>query len=290
MLSQDAYSQWLGIEILECEVGRCKVAMTIRKEMLNSMNKAHGGITFSLADTAFGFAANTHGKFAVSIETSINHIEAVNEGDYLIAESIIEKVNNKLEGTVHVNMALIIKFMANYFFNPKAYPDVPRRDDGSNDDFLFNQGPTKGLGSIQFHDYHEAYNSYDLPNLTIFKEQIALFKEMAMKAPPSKEQAKDIDFLLTAGEMFTLVVYGQLILENAKIYNMDAALIDQIFDFMVRDFSKFALQLYSKPSSSEAQMAQCLKMIKKPVVDATRYETVWSQHVVAMKGQYAMPR
>jgi len=96
MLSQDTYSQWLGIEILECEIGRCKVAMTIRKEMLNSMNKAHGGITFSLADTAFGFAANTHGKFAVSIETSINHIEAVNEGDYLIAESIIEKVNNKL--------------------------------------------------------------------------------------------------------------------------------------------------------------------------------------------------
>lgn len=96
MLSQDPYSQWLGIEILECEVGRCKVAMTVRKEMLNSMNKAHGGITFSLADTAFGFAANTHGKFAVSIETSINHIEAVNEGDYLIAESIIEKVNNKL--------------------------------------------------------------------------------------------------------------------------------------------------------------------------------------------------
>jgi acyl-CoA thioesterase len=96
MLSQDAYSQWLGIEISECEIGRCKVAMTVRKEMLNSMNKAHGGITYSLADTAFGFAANTHGKFAVSIETSINHIEAVNEGDYLTAESVIEKVNNKL--------------------------------------------------------------------------------------------------------------------------------------------------------------------------------------------------
>ena len=96
MLSQDVYSQWLGIEILECEIGRCKVAMTVRKEMLNSMNKAHGGITYSLADTAFGFAANTHGRFSVSIETSINHIEAVNEGDYLTAESVIEKVNNKL--------------------------------------------------------------------------------------------------------------------------------------------------------------------------------------------------
>ncbi len=96
MLAQDAYSQWLGIEILECEIGRCKVAMTIRKDMLNSMNKAHGGISYSLADTAFGFAANTHGKFAVSIETSINHIEALDAGDYLIAESVIEKVNNKL--------------------------------------------------------------------------------------------------------------------------------------------------------------------------------------------------
>ena len=96
MLSQDPYSQWLGIAILECDLGRCKVGMTVRKEMLNSMNKAHGGITYSLADTAFGFAANTHGKFAVSIETSINHIEAVNEGDYLVAESVIEKVTNKL--------------------------------------------------------------------------------------------------------------------------------------------------------------------------------------------------
>ncbi len=96
MLSQDAFSQWLGIEILECEIGRCKVGMTIRKEMLNSMNKAHGGISYSLADTAFGFAANTHGKYAVSIETSINHIEALDEGDYLIAESVIEKVKNKL--------------------------------------------------------------------------------------------------------------------------------------------------------------------------------------------------
>ena len=96
MFSQDAYSQWLGIEILDCEIGRCKVAMTIRGDMLNSMNKAHGGIGYSLADTAFGFAANTHGKFAVSIETSINHIEALNEGDYLIAESVIEKVNRKL--------------------------------------------------------------------------------------------------------------------------------------------------------------------------------------------------
>lgn len=96
MLSQDAYSQWLGIEILESQIGRVKVAMTVRKDMLNSMNYAHGGVSYSLADTAFGFTSNTHGKYAVSIETSINHIEALNEGDYLVAECVIEKVNNKL--------------------------------------------------------------------------------------------------------------------------------------------------------------------------------------------------
>ena len=96
MLSQDAFSTWMGIEIIESEVGRVKIGMTIRKEMLNSMNYAHGGISYTLADTAFGFTSNTHGKYAVSIETSINHIEALEEGDYLVAECIIEKVNNKL--------------------------------------------------------------------------------------------------------------------------------------------------------------------------------------------------
>ncbi len=96
MLSQDPYSTWLGIKIIDCEIGRCKVGLTITKNMLNSMNKAHGGISYALADTAFGFAANTHGKYAVSIETSINHIKALDEGDYLVAESVIEQVNNKL--------------------------------------------------------------------------------------------------------------------------------------------------------------------------------------------------
>ena len=96
MLSQDAFSQWMGIEILESKVGCVKIGLTIRKDMLNSMNYAHGGVSYTLADTAFGFTSNTHGKYAVSIETSINHIEALNEKDYLVAECIIEKVNNKL--------------------------------------------------------------------------------------------------------------------------------------------------------------------------------------------------
>ena len=194
----------------------------------------------------------------------------------------------KLEGTVHVNMALIVTFMANYFFNPAQLPEIPKRDDAKNDDFLFNQGPTKGLGGIQFHDLNIAYNSVDLPNVNVFKTQIEVLKEFLIKATPDKAQRKNIDFLLTLGELFTLVAYGQLIIENSRIYDVEDDLLDQIFDFMVRDFSKFALQLYSKTVSTDVQMALCLKMIKKPVVNSERFDSVWNKYVYSLKDTYEM--
>jgi acyl-CoA dehydrogenase len=194
----------------------------------------------------------------------------------------------KLEGTVHVNMALIIKFMANYFFNPASFPDIPRMDEPRNDDFLFNQGATRGLGKIQFHDIDLAYNSLDLPNTNVFKEQIGVLKEFLVTAAPSKEQADDIDFLLNLGELFTLVAYGQLLIEKAKIDLMDDDVVDQMFDFMIRDFSKFALQMYSKTTATDKQMALCLNMIRKPVKDPERFNRVWKKHVAVLDGAYDM--
>ncbi len=194
----------------------------------------------------------------------------------------------KLEGTVHVNMALIIKFMANYFFNPAEFPEIGKRHDTDDDTFLFNQGPTKGLGKIQFHDYNIAYNSITLPNIEIFKEQIDLLKEFLLKATPDEEQRKDIDFLLNLGELFTLVAYGQLIIENSKIYNVEDDLIDQIFDFMIRDFSRYALQIYSKTSSTKDQMDICTRMIRKPAVNKERFDKIWSTYVYTLKETYEM--
>jgi acyl-CoA dehydrogenase len=194
----------------------------------------------------------------------------------------------KLEGTVHVNMALIIKFMANYFFNPGKFPVIPKRDDPKNDDFMFNQGATKGLGKIQFHDYNIAYNNVELENVKIFKQQIELLKEFLMKATPSAEQAQNIDFLLSLGELFTLVAYGQLLLEKYKMEKLEDDLMEQIFDFMVRDFSKFALQIYSKPDSTATQMDICMKMIKRPKVDNVRFQRFWEKHVFALKDTYEM--
>ena len=194
----------------------------------------------------------------------------------------------KLEGTVHVNMALIIKFMANYFFNPDTFPEIPKRDDPVNDDFLFNQGPTRGLGKIRFHDYKIAYDSINLPNVNRFQEQIEVLKEFLSSAAPDKEQGKDIDFLLNLGELFTLVAYGQLIIEKCRMEPVEEDLLDQIFDFMIRDFSKFALQIYSKPGATDAQMALCMKMIRKPVANRERFLNIWKNHVYCLKDTYEM--
>ena len=194
----------------------------------------------------------------------------------------------KLEGTVHVNVALIVKFIANYFFKPAKFAEVSKQSDPNNDDFLFNQGTTRGLGNISFHDYRIAYNSVNLPNVNVFKKQIRRLKLLLLIAKPNKTQRRDIDFLLTLGEIFTLVVYGQLILENAKIYNIDDDIIDHIFDCMVRDFSKFAVQLYSKSSATCMQRRVSSMMIKKPISNKDRFKRVWEKHVYTLTNQYIM--
>ncbi len=196
----------------------------------------------------------------------------------------------KLEGTVHVNIALIVKFMPNYFFNPGTYEPVATQDEPRNDDFLFNQGPAHGLSKIRFHDWQRAFEGFDQPNVKLFLEQALTFRGLLATASPTPEQMKDIDFLLTGGEIFALVVYAQLILENARLLNVDSDLVDQIFDCLVRDMSHFALELHNKPNSTEAQMAQCLKMVRKPVADAARADRVWTEQVYSQRDAYEMRR
>ena len=243
---------------------------------------------YLLYDPAMKMKVTTQGEEVINLLWDVIAAKGFEKDMYFESAARDIRALPKLEGTVHVNIALILKFMPNYFFNPTQYPAIPKVFTPKNDAFLFNQGPTRGLGKIQFHDCMPAYNSYGLPNVNIFKEQIAVFKELLAGATPDKEQSRDIDFLMCLGEIFTLVVYGQLILENAKIYKVEDDLVDQIFDFMVRDFTKFAMQLYSKSSSTPKQMDYCLKMIRKPLVDIVRYQRVWENHVYTLKGVYEM--
>jgi acyl-CoA thioesterase len=87
MINGDAFTQWLGIEVLEITEGFCKLKMTVRKEMTNGFNIAHGGISYSLADSALAFAANSDGIQSLSIETTISHTKKVMSGDILTAET-----------------------------------------------------------------------------------------------------------------------------------------------------------------------------------------------------------
>ncbi len=96
MMANDTFSQWLGIEVLEVKDGFAKIKMTVRAEMLNGHGVAHGGISFSLADSAFAFASNSHGQKALSIETSINHIKPIFEGDELVATAQKESTSKSL--------------------------------------------------------------------------------------------------------------------------------------------------------------------------------------------------
>jgi len=96
MIATDTFSKWLGIEVLEVADGLAKIKMTVRDEMLNGHGVVHGGISFSLADSAFAFACNTHGQKSVSIETSINHIKPIFAGDELVATATKESTSRSI--------------------------------------------------------------------------------------------------------------------------------------------------------------------------------------------------
>jgi acyl-CoA dehydrogenase len=194
----------------------------------------------------------------------------------------------RLEGTVHVNVGLVLKFMPKYMFDPAEYPQVPIRNDATDDTFFWNQGPTRGAGNVQFADWAPIYEEHaSIPNVGRFYEQALAFKTLLATAAPDAAQQKDLDFMLVAGYLFSLVVYGQLILEQAALTGLDDDIIDQIFDFQIRDFSTYAVALHGKPSSTQDQQDWALGAIRKPVLDTERFTRVW-ERVKAYDGAYEM--
>ncbi len=195
----------------------------------------------------------------------------------------------KLEGTVHVNIALIIKFMVNALFLPSELPEVPHRDDPAHDAFLFAQGPAKGLGKIRFHDMAPAFQRYEgLPNVALFVEQVKGLKKLLRSAPPSEEQQKDVDLLLSVGELFTLVVYAHLVLEAAPLHGIEGPVLDQMFDVFVRDFSSYAVQLNGRSGATAEQAAMALSLVRRPAPDAARFDGVWKGQVLSLSDAYRM--
>jgi len=196
----------------------------------------------------------------------------------------------RLEGTVHINIGLLGKFMPNFLFAPNSeLPVIGRRDDATDDSFLFNQGPTGGLGKVRFQDWRALFDNFaHLPNVAVLREQVEVLTEMLASATPDAAQQKDIDFAFAVGQLFATVPYAGLILEETLLSGVDEALVDGIFGVLVRDFNGYAVELGDKPSTSDAQTRFATRMIRRPVHDPSRDGQIWKEHVLPINGAYQM--
>lgn len=242
----------------------------------------------------------------------------------------------RLEGTVHVNMALALKFLQSYLLSPtdpslallavrkpgkpSRVPDAaftpafkasraairaagpllakfpnmhapalpPRRRDTADDTYLWNQGPAQGLGNVTFHDWRAVYAEWaHLPNVKLLLEQVDAFQTLLGTTPLSKAQMRDLDLLLVVGDIFTTVAYGDVILQQSKIWSVDDDLVDSIFEVLVGDISAHALTLTRKPSLTNVQAKAADAIQRRPAFDAERTARIWAD-ARATAGTYSM--
>jgi alkylation response protein AidB-like acyl-CoA dehydrogenase len=215
----------------------------------------------------------------------------------------------KLEGTVHVNLALVLKFLPKYLAAAAGgagdYPPVEVRREPADDAYLFSQGPASGLGRIEFHDPRPAFARFaHLPNVALLTEQVTALGGLLAAAPPSAEQAQDLDFLLTLGQLFTQVVYAQLVAEAAALALSDApdgtragsacdltdlseAHVDRIFAVFVQDVCEFAVALHGQPAATLAQQQGALALVRRPSLPAEP-EDAFVAEVLSYDGAWTM--
>jgi hypothetical protein len=126
-----------------------------------------------------------------------------------------------------------------------------------------------------------------VPNVARFREQADALCAFVATAAPDEEQSRDLDLLLAVGQLFALVVHGQLILEQARLTDLNEDVLDELFSVLVRDFSAFAVELHGKDSATVDQQRWALGAVRRPVVDEARSGRVW-ERVEALAGAYEM--
>lgn len=193
----------------------------------------------------------------------------------------------RLEGTAHVNMQLILKFIDSYLLGDTSFPEPDIQKEPTDYSNLFNQ--TFGnLRHIEFPDCTLAYQSTELPNVKVFKEQLELLQLFFREMPPGKEKSKNLAHMYNLGEMFTLVPYAQLILESSRHHKIDDTLLNKIFGYLVGDFSAYALKQITLQNNEKEQDELLYQMLKRPVNDEDEFKVIWKEHVEVLDGAYEM--
>ncbi len=240
--------------------------------------------------------------------TPINKMRVTMEGERIVSllgevisakgferDSYFEAAKNivgglpKLEGTVHVNLALTLKFLPAYLFGSDPLESPRRRDDPSDDAFLFAQGPTRGLSKIRFPGWRPIFDTFaQLSNVARFREQSEALCGLVQTAPLTEGQVSDdLDFQQCLAQLFTLVPYGQLVLEQAQMDHTPGDVVEAIFESLVRDFNAYATELLGKASSSEEQQRWAVGAVRKPIIDGARDERIYGE-VRALADAYVM--
>lgn len=213
----------------------------------------------------------------------------------------------KLEGTVAVNVALVLKFLPQYLAaaagQGSELPAIGVVEQPADDAYLFAQGPAAGLGSIAFHDPTPAFARFaHLSNVGTFVEQMKAFAGLVTTAPPTEEQQRDLDYLQSLGQLFTQIVYAQLVCESAALAldaegtragtvadfsTLSEHHIDRIFAVFVQDTSEWALELSGRASATTEQREAALRIIAAPVTDPVA-EKDFVAEVLSYDGAYTM--
>ncbi len=232
--------------------------------------------------------ATTQGTIVIQRIMDVVCAKGYEQENYISDANLSMQSLARLEGTVHVNMSLVMKFMKNYFFGNVEYPEIPVRSDAKDDANIFDQR-IGGLGLVQFPDYRKAYEGVDLANVKIFLVQIEIFKEMLSQGAPDQKLLKNMDYMLSIGEIFTSIVYAQLVLEGSKLHNIHEDLVNQIFSCFVKDVCGFALAQLNSQNNSEVQENYLKALaLTKPVIDKEADFKFWKEFVEVLDGAYIM--
>ena len=137
---------------------------------------------------------------------------------------------------------------------------------------------------MRFHDWRDAVRRREPhPERRALHRAGRGVRELLLTAAPDAEQQKDLDFLLSLGDIFTLIVYGQLILEQAQLLDLDDDVVDTIFEVLVQDFSANAITMHGRSGANDAQRTWAVGVVRAPITDAGRAERMWNEIVGAVE-------
>jgi len=206
------------------------------------------------------------------------------------SETAIRQIGNsvRLEGTAHVNMSQVVKFVHPYFSNHTDMPEIPDgtmvKDDSKN---CFVQGFGK-VKTINFGDYRQAFTGCSLSNVKIFLEQAQAFEEFIRVSPMTKTQEKNPDFMLNIAEIFATIVYGQLVFEKAKIERLEDRIVDQLFSYLLRDINTYVMRQLNEYAGhfETGQKRGLFAIIRDPHIDFDLEKALIEDNVLALEGVY----